>query len=179
MKKYAAFFVLFLLCLGCASEKVALLEGMALDGAPVCLENRSQIPALVRKFYATRDLTTEEGKIDYLIERVRTSSLVFIRNQVHYSGPGAAEFLRWKLRRLEKRWHVKVETAQDFVSQVASGSRMSGDPYAVVLGDGSRHDLQDVLQNELNALKACLQQGMVPPDEEGSVPASTEQKTAE
>ena len=152
-------FLLFLvLFVGCASEPVVLLNGRTAAGDLVCLDDQSEIPAIVQKFYATRDLTTEEGKIDYLIERVINSKLTFIRNRVEYTGPSAAGFLRWKLGRMEKRHNVVIKTAQDFVSQVVSGSRMSGEPYEVVLSDGSRHNLQYVLQNELDQLEACLKQ---------------------
>ena len=153
-------FIIFLLasCFGCASQGTPLLEGVTLQGNPVCLANPEGIPDIVRKFFATRDLTTEEGKIDYLLERVRKSDFIFIRNKVEHDGRSAAEFLRWKMGRMERRYHVKIKTAQDFISQVASGSRMSGQPYAVVLSDGTRHNLQNILQNELNALEFCLKQ---------------------
>jgi len=151
--------IFLLFCLGCASEQSApLLSGYTREKAPVCLADQSGIPLAVKKFYATRDLTTEEGKIDYLLQRVRDSKLTFVRNRVEYSGSGAAEFLRWKLDRFKTRYHMKIETAQDFITQVASGSRTSGEPYAVVLNDGSRHNLENVLQNELNALESCLKQ---------------------
>ena len=151
--------VLFLvLCGGCATNQVALLNGVSQEGTPICLANPTGIPAVVQRFFATRDLTTEEGKIDYLLDRVRHSDLLFIRNKVEYQGAGAADFLRWKLNRMEKRYHVKVKTAQDFISQVTGGSRTSGEPYTVVLSDGSRHNLQNVLQNELSVLESCLKQ---------------------
>ena len=152
------FLVFLLFCFGCASQEVPLLSGFTQEGTPVCLADRGDIPAIVQKFYKTRDLTTEEGKIDYLLERLRSSKLVFFRNRVEYNGASAAEFLRWKLDRFRARYHMKIETAQDFVSQIASGSKTSGQPYAVVLSDGSRHNLQYVLQNELNALESCLKQ---------------------
>ena len=122
------------------------------------MENPEGIPDLVRRFFETRDLTTEEGKIDYLLDRIRKSDLTFVRNKVEYNGREATDFLRLKTNRLEHRNHIKIRTAQDFISQVASGSRMSGQPYAVVLKDRTRHNLQNVLQNELNALEFCLKQ---------------------
>ncbi len=151
-------FLIFLICAGCASQPVALLDGVTSEGAPICLEDRAGIPAVVQKFFATRDLSTEEGKIDYLLERIRNSELVFVRNGVEYLGSGAADFLRWKLNRIERRHHIKINTVQAFVSEVASGSRMSGEPYAVILRDGSRHQLQKLLQNELDMLESCLKQ---------------------
>lgn len=170
--KRTYFFIFLLFCLGCASEQsVPLLSGHAKEGAPVCLADQSAIPAIVKKFYATRDLTTEEGKIDYLLERLRDSKLTFIRNRVEYKGSEAAEFLRWKLNRLRTRYHMKIETAQDFIVKITSGSRVSGEPYVIVLSDGSRHNLENVLQNELNLLESCLKQNTS--KEEGSTQAAT------
>ena len=150
-------FIFLAFFLGCASQPV-LLDGLNQVGAPVCLEDQSNIPAFVRKFFATRDLATEEGRIDYLLQSIHDSKLTFIRNKVEYTSASAAEFFRWKLNRMEKRHHIKVKTAQDFVSHVTSGSRTSGRPYAIIFPDGSRRNLQNVLQNELEALESCLQQ---------------------
>ena len=148
------------LCFGCASKNpsVALLSGVTEEGAPICLDDRTGIPAFVEKFYARRDLTTEEGKIDYLLERLRHSRLVFVRNRVEYTGPASASFLRWKLDRWRIKHRMKIETAQGFVDFITAGSRMSGEPYAVILKDGGRYDLKKVLQNELDALESCLKQ---------------------
>ena len=144
---------------GCASSRqVPLLGGLSSEGVPLCLDDRKTAPAFVEKFYKTRDLSTEEGKIDYLIERVHNSKLVFIRNETAYDGSSAAEFLRWKLGRMKPRYHIEVKTAQDFVTQVASISRTSGQMYEVVFPDGSHHALQAILQNELDILESCLKQ---------------------
>jgi hypothetical protein len=110
----------------------------------------------------TRDLTTEEGKIDYLLERIRGSKLIFVRNKVEYVGPAAASFLHWKLDRWRSRHYAKITTAQEFVNLITRGSKVSGEPYSAILKDGTRHDLQNVLQNELDALEACLKQ--LPPN---------------
>ena len=159
----------FLLCVGCASKQVPLLSGFTSEGAPVCLTGQAGIPEAVQKFYLVRDLTAEETKIDYLLERLRTSNLTLIRNRVEYTGTEAAQFLRWKLDRFRTRHHMKIETAQDFISQITSGSKMSGEPYAVVLTDGSRHNLQYILQNELDALESCLKQTSSKSEEEQAV----------
>ena len=159
---------------GCASAApTPLLSGYSKGSEPICLGGASEIPFFVEKFYATRDLTTEEGKIDYLIERVRTANVTFIRNGEIFDGTHAAEFLRWKLDRLRARQHIQINTAQDFVSKVAVGSRMSGKPYVVVLGDGSRYSMQQILQNELDQLEACLKSFAVHPEAASPSPAST------
>jgi len=164
MKPKFLYFVLLIVLSGCASNQpTALLTGHTLEGALICLDSRDNIPAVVRKFFNSRDLTTEEGKIDYLIERVRAAHLTFIRNRVEYDSASAATFLRWKLNRWKKKG-TKIETAQDFVSIISSGSTMSGRPYSIILPDGSRHNLQPILQNELDALNFCLKQYAVEAD---------------
>ena len=152
-------YLVFLIVLsgGASSQPTALLTGQTLEGAPICLDSRDDIPAVVRKFFNSRDLTTEEGKIDYLIERIRDANLTFVRNRVEYDSASAATFLRWKLNRWKKKG-TKIDTAQEFISTISSGSTMSGQPYAIILQDGSRHNLQSVLQNELDALNFCLKQ---------------------
>ncbi len=156
MKKFL-FAILFISLIGCASQGSALLDGKTLEGAPICLDNRDNIPAVVKKFFNTRDLTTEEGKIDYLLDRMRSSRLTFIRNGVEYASDDSASFMRWKLNRVRSKTGG-VKTAQEFVSTIASGSKTSGKPYAIILPDGSRHNLQNILQNELDALEYCLKQ---------------------
>ncbi len=154
--KFLGVVLLAVLC-GCAANHQALLNGRTLEGALVCLDNRDNIPAIVKKFFNTRDLTTEEGKTDYLLDRIRNSKLIFVRNKVEYDSASAASFMRWKLNRWQKKG-LKITTAQDFITQIASGSKMSGQPYTIILRDGSRHNLQPVLQNELDALEYCLKQ---------------------
>ena len=167
---------MMLLCVlsltSCASGgPTPLLSGYSTTrNEPVCFGGMSEIPSFVEKFYATRDLTNEEGKIDYLIERVRTANVTFIRNGEIFDGTHAAEFLRWKLDRLRARHHMQIDSAQDFVSKVAVGSRMSGKPYIVVLNDGSRYSMQQILQNELDQLEGCLKSFAVQPKATATAP---------
>ena len=123
-REFTAF--LLLVFLGCASQATPLLQGLSAEGIPLCLNDRSATPSFVEKFFQVRDLTTEEGKIDYLFERIRNSKLIFIRNKVEYNGSSASEFLRWKLDRTKQRYHVEIKTAQDFISSVATSSKTSG-----------------------------------------------------
>ncbi|MCH7689113.1 MAG: DUF5329 family protein [Planctomycetes bacterium] len=110
----------------------------------------------MERFNTIRDLNTEDAKIDYLINRFRQSDAVFIRNDVEYGGRAAAKFLRWKLDRLRTRYGFEIDTAEDFIDDIASMSRVSGDSYLLVLSDGSRHYVRNVLHNELTELNSCL-----------------------
>jgi len=121
-----------------------------------CLTNRDEIPSLVERYNTIRDLNTEDAKIDYLIDRFRQSNSVFIRNDVEYGGRAAAKFLRWKLDRLTTRYGFEIETAEDFIDDIASMSRVTGDSYLLVLSDGSRHYVRNILYNELTELNSCL-----------------------
>ena len=115
-----------------------------------------EILLVVERYYGVRDLTTDEGKIDYLIGRVQSSNLIFIRNRVKYNAYASANFLRWKFQRLKQKHHVEIKTAREFIKRVSTSSKMSGKPYVVVLGDGTSHYLSDILKNELDALEFHL-----------------------
>lgn len=148
----------FNIFLGICLSASSFSRGMTNQSTPAYLSDKARILSAIQKFYATRDLTTEEGKIDYLLERIRNSKLAFIRNGMQTSGSDAAAFMRWKIGWYENRYHVKIKTAQDFVSLVTSGSKKTGKPYTIILGDGSRHNAQIIIQSELDALESCLKQ---------------------
>jgi hypothetical protein len=174
-KLVSIFLLVHLMSVSCAgkSSSLPLLSGVSKEGAPICLDDRAGIPAFVQQFYDQRDLTTEEGKVDYLLERLRHSQLVFVRNRVPYTGPQAAGFLRWKLDRWKTRHDIKINTAQEFVDRITIGSKVSGDPYVVIFKDDNRYYLKNILQNELDALEVCLKQfPLNTPEGEGKVEVS-------
>jgi len=102
----------------------------------------------------TYDITTKEGKIDYLLTRLQTTSYGVKRNGAHYTPPQAAEFLRWKMYR--PRWIKKVGSARDFVDVICAGSITSGKPYTVILPSGEEINLQIIFQNEFKILDNYL-----------------------
>ncbi|HLD56551.1 MAG TPA: DUF5329 family protein [Candidatus Omnitrophota bacterium] len=171
--KQTGFVILILILSGCALTQKSSLKDLSKHCSPACLSAAEEIPAIVRVFLETRDLTTEEGKIDYLIARVKDSNLIFIRNKVRYTGTQAAQFLRWKLNRWRTRYHMKIESAQDFVSVVTSGSRTSGKPYKVVFDDGTHYDLELVLQSELNALNTSIRNELAHRQDESNTEPSS------
>lgn len=159
MKRFVVYLFIPWITAGCvAQHPLQLLDGTTSTGAPVCLNERERIPSFFERFYSTRDLTTEEGKIDYLLERIRTSDLKIIRNGVEFENYLAAQFLRWKLDRFRSRHKIAIKTVDDFIAQVTNGSRISGLPYAVDIPGAGRHNLQRVLENELDMLNQCLAQ---------------------
>ena len=140
---------------GCVAE-AKLMNGSDENGTAVYLSEPSDIPKAIKKFQLNRDLTTEEGKIDYILFRLRSSNLRFIRNGEETNGDNAAQFMRWKMGWYKDHHHTKIKTLQDFVSKVAKGSEKTGQPYVLILPDGSRHNAQYVLQNEANKLEELL-----------------------
>jgi hypothetical protein len=65
---------------------------------------------------------SEKEKINYLLEAVSTSGVTFIRNDTKYSGAEAKAHLELKLRNAGSR----IQTADDFITYLASKSSLSG-----------------------------------------------------
>ena len=74
-----------------------------------------------------------EDTVDYLVEFVRTSDVVFIRNEKEHTPEDAASHMLKKYKYAKR----KVKTPEDFIEYCATRSTMSGKPYRVRLGDGS------------------------------------------
>ena len=68
----------------------------------------------------------------------------------------AAKFIRWKIGWYEDHYHTKITTLNDFISHVTKGSEKTGKPYTLLFPDGSRHNVQFILQNEADKLKESL-----------------------
>ena len=83
------------------------------------------------------DQNIEDAKINYLIERVKNSKAIVIRNGSKHSCHEAAEHLTNKMKRGRRTFGffgslrpMKVET---FIEKIASKSSLSGEPYKVIL----------------------------------------------
>jgi hypothetical protein len=99
----------------------------------------------------TAGTLTEPQKIDRLIEIVAAQQNArFIRNGNAYTPAEAAEHLRTKLTAAGER----IQTAEDFIEQVASGSSLSGQEYQIRMGDGRTVTSREFLLQELEKLKA-------------------------
>lgn len=92
---------------------------------------------------------SEQEKIRALLDRVETSSLVFIRNGSEYSSREARKHLELKL---SKAGSV-IRTAEQFIAHIASGSSWSGAPYYIKLRDGSVVKSADWLRKHLAELE--------------------------
>ena len=149
-----AFLLLSASFLPAGCQTVPLQGGVNERGEKIYLTPVNQIEKAIADFSRSKDISTDDGKINYLIERVRQSKLSLIRNNAIYTSSEAAEFLRWKLNR--PRWRPLVHTAQDFVTVVAGGSITSGLSYRIVYGKNEHRNLKDILQNELDFLNAHM-----------------------
>jgi hypothetical protein len=76
---------------------------------------------------------SEAQKIQALIGSVEhLQGATFIRNGSEYDAKAAADHLRRKLDYAGKR----VQTAQQFIDKLATGSSMTGTPYKIRFADG-------------------------------------------
>ena len=99
-------------------------------------------------------LVLEKEKINYLLNRIKYSKYAFIRNGRAVSAEKTSEFLHWKYAR--KAGKKKIQTAEDFVLNIASGSDMSGEPYRVKTDRYKKYPLRDFMLRELAYLETLL-----------------------
>ena len=94
---------------------------------------------------------TEAQKIQALIHSVETlKGAVFIRNGSEYDGAKAADHLRRKLDYAGS----KVQTAEQFIDKLATGSSMSGKPYQIRFADGRTVESAVYFHEQLKKLEA-------------------------
>ena len=101
---------------------------------------------------------TETEKIERLLDVVRTTNIVFIRNGEEHTGPDAEQHLRgkWKLAVKE------IATARDFISKLASRSSTTGEEYRVRLADGSELPSGDWLTARLAEIEGGARPATTP-----------------
>jgi hypothetical protein len=91
----------------------------------------------------------EAARIERLLKFVESQpQCKFIRNGDPYSAVDAARFLRAKLARMGGH----VDTAAQFVDQIASRSSTSGQPYLMLCADGRSRPSAQVLSDELRRI---------------------------
>ncbi len=100
----------------------------------------------------------EKAKIEYLLERIGKSPYNFIRNGTQHSGKKAEAHLKWKYLRNQKN----ATTAEQFIDQIATRSKISGEKYWVVLPDKRRIALRDFLLYELRSFDESLEEKRSP-----------------
>ena len=88
-----------------------------------------------------------EETVQYLLQVVEKSDLVFIRNGAPHSPTNAAVHMRKKYGHFRKK--KKIKTPEDFIKLAGTKSLLSGKPYSVRMKNGKTVPcgkwLQDVL----------------------------------
>ena len=94
---------------------------------------------------------SEQVKIQSLIASIeQLQGAVFIRNGSEYDAHKAADHLRLKLKYAGKR----VQTADQFISNLATGSSMSGKPYKIRFSDGHTVDSAMYFREQLRRIES-------------------------
>jgi len=106
-------------------------------------------------FLESRETFSEEQKIHFLLNSIKRSEVIFVRNGKHYDGKTAAKWLDWKRRHKQYR-DDPIVTAKDFVERVADRSKRSGKFYQLRFEDGRYRKVLDVLRHELVALENAI-----------------------
>ena len=90
---------------------------------------------------------SERQRIEALLDHVEhLPGARFIRNGSEYDAPSAARYLRHK-------WgEVSVNTAEEFITRVASTSSSSGQPYRIKLAGEAEQNFGDYLRSVLSKL---------------------------
>ena len=106
--------------------------------------------ALAGGAFAASRSDAEQKKIDYLIGAIETlDGATFIRNGSAYDAAKAADHMRMKLRYAGD----KIQTADQFIDELATKSSMSGVKYLIKLKDGRVVESATFFHEKLAAYK--------------------------
>jgi predicted GTPase len=108
------------------------------------------LPALADKKTEKNDEDALKTTIEHLLEFVRSSDVVFIRNGKEHKPEDAAKHIEKKY----KHYRKKIKTPEDFIEKSATKSMMSGKLYQVRLKDGTLIATRDWLLEELERFRA-------------------------
>lgn len=92
-----------------------------------------------------------QREITQLLDKIGSSSCSFDRNGTWHTGPEARKHLERKLDYMVKRG--MLSSADQFVTDAASASSLSGKPYLVKCGNDEPRRCGDWLQAELRRLR--------------------------
>jgi hypothetical protein len=91
----------------------------------------------------------EQARIERLIDYVQSRKDVkFVRNGSDYSCDDAAKFMRGKMKAMGEH----VNTAQQFIEQIATKSSTTGQPYMIRFADGKTVPVAQFLGEELKRM---------------------------
>jgi hypothetical protein len=92
---------------------------------------------------------SEKEKIDYLLETLENSNLIFIRNGDEYSSKEARAHMQKKLEYAGNR----ITNVDQFITYLATKSSISGKPYYVKYPDGKKVESSIWMRELLNNLE--------------------------
>ena len=92
---------------------------------------------------------SEKEKIDYLLEALENSNLIFIRNGDEYSSKDARAHMQKKLEYAGNR----ITNVDQFITYLATKSSISGKPYYVKYPDGKKIQSSIWMRELLNKLE--------------------------
>jgi len=121
------------------------LTGLALMSSPLLVPPAVATPA------------EASAAIEYLLDYVANSDIVFVRNGKNHTPAEAVQHMRRKYEYYEK----KIHTAEDFIALAASKSTMSGKPYTVRI-DANEIPAADWLTGVLGAYRQGIAAGESP-----------------
>ncbi len=101
-----------------------------------------------------RSIQTEQ-EIAFLLEHVRTSELVFIRNGKDHDAEAAYDHMMAKFNHFDR----KIDSAETFIEYSASRSLLSGRAYRIRLPDGSEPEAGTYLMDQLNQYRSAHEAG--------------------
>jgi len=117
-------------------------------------------------FKVSTTQSAETKKIERLLDRVKESAIVFVREGREYSGSEAADHLRGKLRRAGAR----IATLDEFIDSIASRSATTGKPYRIRPRGGEMVNARAWLREQARKLAGEQQPGPQPSE---TAPAET------
>jgi hypothetical protein len=92
---------------------------------------------------------TEKEKIEFLLEQVEKSGIVFIRNGEKHKAKEARAHMERKLNYAGN----KIRTADQFIQYLGTKSSMTGKPYYVILPDGTQLESAKWLREQLKKVE--------------------------
>lgn len=94
-------------------------------------------------------VTTEKQKIDFLLNKLETSDVKFIRSGTEYTGKEAKQHMQRKLDYAGS----KIKTVEQFIDYLGTKSSMTGELYYVVQKDGTKVESALWLRQMLKTIK--------------------------
>lgn len=90
--------------------------------------------------------------VNYLLDYIRKSDAVFIRNGSDHTGPEAVEHIKAKYEHFKK----DIKTPEDFIRVSASKSLLTGKPYLVHPKGGKEQLMSEWLTEALQEHRAAM-----------------------